>query len=75
MSLVGVKKKGDAPDNVVRTMKVFEEHGDFIRSVICFNVKNETLSEDLFQDLFLSLILKPIPEEVQLLQISSWIRS
>ena len=65
MSPLSINKKCDAPNNVDRATKVFEKHGDFIRAVIRFNVKNEALSEDLFQDLFLFLIMKPIPEEVQ----------
>ena len=65
MSLLNTDKKGNGPSNVDRAMKVFEEHGDFIRSVIRFNVRNETLCEDLFQDLFLFLMSKPIPEDVQ----------
>lgn len=58
-------KKGHIPSNVERAMKIFAEHGDFIRSVIDFNVRNKALSEDLFQDLFLFFVSKPIPEEVQ----------
>lgn len=51
--------------NIDLAMKVFREHGDFIRSVIRFNIRNEALSEDVFQDLFLFLISKPIPEDVR----------
>ena len=61
----GINKKGDASSNVDRARQIFEEHGDFIHSIIRFSVRNEALSEDLFQDLFLSLISKPMPEEVQ----------
>lgn len=65
MLLASIKKKGDVPSNVDHAMKVFDEHGDFIRTVIRSNVKNEVEAEDLFQDFFLFLISKPIPEEVQ----------
>ena len=65
MVIAGIKKKGDASSNINRAMKVFEEHGDFIRTVIRFHVKDRTEAEDLFQDLFLFLVSKPIPEEVQ----------
>lgn len=65
MSPSGINKKCDAPSNVDHARQIFEEHGDFIHSIIRFSVRNEALSEDLFQDLFLSLISKPMPEEVQ----------
>ena len=65
MPLASINRRSDAPSNVDRAQKAFEEHGDFIRSVIRFNVRNEALCEDLFQDLFLFLISKPIPDEVQ----------
>ncbi|OQA02406.1 MAG: putative RNA polymerase sigma factor FecI [Planctomycetes bacterium ADurb.Bin412] len=41
--------------------RVFEEHGDYIRKVIYFKIKNESLVDDFFQECFLSLIQKPIP--------------
>ena len=52
-------------DSVKRATKLFKQHGDFIRLVIQFNVKNEALCEDIFQDLFLYSVFKPIPEDVQ----------
>jgi RNA polymerase sigma factor (sigma-70 family) len=63
--LASINKTFDAQTKVSRAWKIFDEHGDFIRSVIRFNVKSEEEAEDLFQDLFLFLILKPIPEELQ----------
>ena len=65
MSLLNTNKKGDLPSNIDRTMKVFEEHGHFIRSIIDFNVRDEAEAEDIFQDFFLFLILKPMPNEIQ----------
>lgn len=65
MSPTNIDKNCKVRSKVNRTQKVFEEHGDFIRLVIRFNVRNETLCEDLFQDLFLYLTSKPIPEDVQ----------
>ena len=65
MSLLNTNKKGDAPSDVDRAMRVFEEHGHFIRSIIDFNVRDEAEAEDIFQDFFLFLISKPIPDEVQ----------
>ena len=65
MPRVSISKNGDVSSNVDRAERVFEEYGDFIRSIIRFNVRNEALSEDLFQDLFLFLISRPIPQDVQ----------
>jgi len=65
MPTASVNQKSDALSNVDRAAEVFDEYGDFIRSVIRFHVKNEVEAEDLFQDLFLLLVVKPIPQEVQ----------
>lgn len=65
MPLASINKKGNALSNVGLAEKLFIEHGDFIRSVISFNVKNQALSEDIFQDLFLFFVSSPIPHDVQ----------
>lgn len=65
MSLLNTDKKGDVSSNVDRAMKVFEEHGDFIHSIINFNVRDKAEVEDIFQDFFLFLVSKPMPDEVQ----------
>jgi RNA polymerase sigma factor (sigma-70 family) len=65
VAATNIKLKSDAPSNVERAAEVFDEHGDFIRSVIHFHVRNKTEAEDLFQDLFLSIVARPIPEEVR----------
>ncbi len=65
MVLAEIKKKTVMLSNILSTTKVFEDHGDFIRAIIRIHVKNETEAEDLFQDFFLFLLSKPIPEEVQ----------
>ena len=62
---VTIKEKSGTRSNVDRATEIFDEYGEFIRSVIDFHVRDETLSDDLFQDLFLFLVSKPIPEEVQ----------
>ena len=60
------KNKTDKMSNGVgRAMEVFTEHGNFIRSVIRFHVRNEAEAEDIFQDFFLFLISKPIPQDIQ----------
>jgi RNA polymerase sigma factor (sigma-70 family) len=65
MPAASINQKSDVLSNVERAAEVFDKYGDFIRSVICFHVKNEVEAEDLFQDLFLLLVAKPIPQEVQ----------
>ena len=44
--------------------QVFEEHGDFIRRVIRFHLGNKPEAEDVFQDLFVFLALKPLPGNI-----------
>jgi len=58
-------KTGKISGGVDCAMKVLTEHGDFIRSVIRFHVRNEAEAEDLFQDFFLFLISKPIPQDIR----------
>jgi len=45
--------------------KLFMEYGDFIRAVIRYQVKNESQVNDLFQDFFLFLVVRPLPADVQ----------
>lgn len=62
----GVSKNGfDTSINVRRAEKLFAEYGEFIRSVIFFNSINHDLSEDLFHDLFLHFVAKPIPQNIK----------
>ncbi len=58
-------KTGKMSSSIDPTMNVFTRHGNFIRSVIRFHVKDELIVEDIFQDFFLSLISKPIPQDIQ----------
>ncbi|MHC4616903.1 MAG: RNA polymerase sigma factor [Planctomycetota bacterium] len=68
MPTAGTNKKSDTPTNVDIANEVFAKYGNFIRSAIRFHVSDETEAEDLFQDLFLLLISKPIPREVRNMQ-------
>jgi RNA polymerase sigma factor (sigma-70 family) len=51
--------------NIARAAQIFSEYGDFIRSIIRFRTGDEDLTDDLFQDYFLSLVSRPIPQDVQ----------
>ena len=65
MSQQNTDNKSETLNNVIKAEKLFVEYGGFIRSTLSFNVKNESLSNDLFQDLFLFFVSKPIGEEVK----------
>jgi len=52
-------------NNVGTATRIFTEYRDFIHMVICSQVKNKSHADDLFQDFFLSLVAKPIPQNVK----------
>ena len=56
------RRRGEAVAAVVR---VFAEHGNFVRSVIRLRVRDASRREDLFQELFLKLVNQPVPGGVQ----------
>lgn len=45
--------------------EVFDRYGDEIRAVIYFNVKDKSRADDIFQELFVSIVQKPIPSGIQ----------
>jgi RNA polymerase sigma-70 factor (ECF subfamily) len=51
--------------NIERAKVLFEEYGQFILQVIRSKVKEAELVDDLFQDFFMELICKPIPDYVE----------
>ena len=58
-------KKSSASSNVDRAAEIFSKYEDFILAVIRYRVGNNAQADDLFQDLFLSLVSKPIPPGIQ----------
>jgi RNA polymerase sigma factor (sigma-70 family) len=64
VSVTNSKNKSVLPRNLDRTDRIFTEHGTFIRSAIRFHINSEAECDDLFQDLFVSLVANPIPEDV-----------
>ncbi len=44
--------------------RIFEEHKDFICNVIYTHLYNKELAEDIFQDIFLSLVSRPIDSNI-----------
>jgi len=65
MSLAFIKETCNPQGNLAYAEKVFAEHKDFVRAILRFYVRNEVEREDLFQEFFLELISKPIPEDIQ----------
>jgi RNA polymerase sigma-70 factor (ECF subfamily) len=65
VSEIRAKKESVPPSSVARAAEIFSEYGDFIRAVIRYKIKNETVANDLLQDFFLSLVAKPVPHGVQ----------
>ncbi|MDD5064709.1 MAG: sigma-70 family RNA polymerase sigma factor [Phycisphaerae bacterium] len=59
-----VKTESVPPANVARAAEIFSKYEDFIRTVICYHVKNDAQADDLLQDFFLSLVSKPIPANI-----------
>jgi RNA polymerase sigma factor (sigma-70 family) len=50
---------------IAAAVKVFAEHGSFIRTVIRLRIPDVSRREDLFQELFLRLVDRPVPAEVE----------
>jgi len=62
------KGKGEAEgmsDNIELAKRILAKHEDFIRSTICFHIKNEADADDIFQDLIIYLISKPMPKDIR----------
>ncbi len=59
---VNTECQGEA---VAAAVRVFSEHGGFIRTVIRMRVRDASRCEDLFQELFLRLVEHPVPADVQ----------
>ena len=51
----------DTRRRVKRAEEVFDRYGDEIRAMIDFNVKDKSSAEDIFHDLFVSIVKKPVP--------------
>jgi RNA polymerase sigma-70 factor (ECF subfamily) len=52
-------------ENVRLASTVFADYERFIRAVIYSQVRDQAQADDLYQDLFLALVQKPIPESVK----------
>ena len=54
-----------AADNVKQAAKIFEENTDLIRIAIRSKVNDKSVIDDIFQDLFLSLVYNPVPSNIE----------
>jgi len=50
---------------VEKAKEVFDKYGDEIRAIIDFNVKDKHITEDIFQDFFISVVENPIPPGIE----------
>jgi len=55
----------EVQNNIRLATRIFDEYGDAIREMIRFLVNNESIVDDIFQDLFVSLVHKPIPPGIE----------
>ncbi len=60
--------KGQVQDRVNVVAKIFDEYGDLIRAIIRLNLSDQKNADDIFQDSFLSLLHKPVPEGTENIQ-------
>lgn len=58
------RDKIEKAERVRRAADVFETYGDEIRAMISLNVREESVADDIFQNLFLSIVRTPIPHNV-----------
>lgn len=59
-----VTLNSESANNVRLAEEIFAKHGCFIQTVIKCRVRDEHLRNDIFHDYFLSLVRRPIPENV-----------
>ena len=64
----GQSKCGDSGVEIHKRVElaaeIFSKYSSEIRSMIGFNVKDKSRADDVFQDLFVSLVHNPIPSDV-----------
>jgi RNA polymerase sigma factor (sigma-70 family) len=59
------KEVGDVVNSTAQATEIFSLYGDFIRSIIHYQVKDANLVDDVFQDFFLYLVANPVPPDVR----------
>ncbi len=64
MEQLGNRHSENCRESVSSTFRVFAEHNEFILAVIRSRCRYELDVEDVYQDLFLYLVNKPVPRDV-----------
>jgi len=62
--MLDVENKTETGKRVKQAEDVFETYGDEIRAMISLNVKERSVADDVFQNLFLAVVYKPIPPHI-----------
>jgi len=62
--MINVEIEIELEERVKQAEDIFETYGDEIRAMISLNVKEQPMADDIFQNLFLSVVHKPIPPHV-----------
>ncbi len=62
---MALSETSNCQKNVGTAAEIVAEYSDFIYMIICSQVKNKSRVDDIFQDLFLSLVATPIPHDVR----------
>ena len=52
-------------NNKEQAAEIYRKHGEFLKSVIRFNVKNEALRDDIYQEFYLYLTARALPEDIK----------
>ncbi len=52
------------PSNVSRVRRIFKDHGVFLQTIISRRISDQSDADDFFQELFLFIIAKPLPENI-----------
>jgi RNA polymerase sigma factor (sigma-70 family) len=59
------KHKRNSRADVKNAARIISEHSRFIRSVISSQISDKAAVDDIFQNFFLSLVARPVPENVK----------
>ena len=62
--MLEVENEIETRERVRRAEDIFETYGDEIRAMITLSVKEQSMADDIFQNLFLSVVCKPIPTHI-----------
>ena len=62
-TMLDVENEIGTEERVRQAEDIFETHGDEIRAMISLNVREQAAADDMFQDLFLSIVQNPIPTD------------